>query len=129
MNTLPKDRLFWYKIPDHSHTGMKPCDVVGCLDGKFFAWEFKYHDTLAAFSYSKVTTNQVESLLHIKAAGGEARIFLGVKLSLTVEEAARRGFKSRFTQFVKSWDIDEYIALAKTSKSLSILEELNGRAR
>ena len=62
-------QIYWYKIGDTFGGHKKPCDMIGCSQGKFLAIEFKKDD-------GKLSENQIISLEELSISG--ARCFIGV---------------------------------------------------
>lgn len=90
MNSL-KSYGFWaYKIPDAPYSRMKdaglrfippkPCDIVACKDGKFYAIETKQMKKWEKLSIDTFTLSQITNMTNIVKAGGVAYAFVNVRI-------------------------------------------------
>jgi len=89
IKSLRAEGAWCYKIPDSPtswtmrqtrFTPAKPCDIVGCYLGEFFAIEGKQMKKFQAFGLRQLRDGQIKSLNEIEAAGGKAFVFLNVRI-------------------------------------------------
>jgi len=87
VETLYPESL-WYKIPDHPSIKQlkfipeKPFDAFWLVNGHFFVFEAKVHKVHTAFSFSRVTTGQLENLTLAKRNGAEAYLLINERHGL-----------------------------------------------
>jgi len=89
VNSLRACGAWAYKISDSPaswtmkqtrFTPDKPCDIIGCYNGKFFAIEGKQIKKVKAFGQSTMRLSQIESLTEILDKGGRSFVFLNVRI-------------------------------------------------
>lgn len=61
-------------------TPSKPCDILGCVMGRFFAIESKQIKEWKSFTIKMLRPNQIVALDDIVKAGGRAYVFLNVRM-------------------------------------------------
>lgn len=89
VNSLKHEGAWAYKIPDMPSSLMaggrfnpdKPCDVVGCAEGRFIGIESKQFKEIKGFSLRYLRYNQVDSLNQMHEAGGRAYVFLNIRVA------------------------------------------------
>lgn len=77
------EMLWWWKIPDYTRPGKsysneRAVDVVICYRGRFIAIEWKLLKKGNRFPYKRIRNSQIQTLMDIKQAGGEAYLAIGV---------------------------------------------------
>lgn len=58
----------------------KPCDIIGCYKGKFFAIEGKQMKAFKAFGVNAMRLSQIENLTEINNAQGKSFVFLNIRI-------------------------------------------------
>jgi hypothetical protein len=112
------EKIWRYKIPDNRYTGVKPFDVIGVYKQVSltdqsqsipFAFEFKLHKELYKWNCDKVLAHQLQNLEDFFELGGDSRIILGIRMTLSKKEKDKIDHpKSRIAIWV-DWAVLDFL--------------------